>query len=74
MKLDWNSIRKIGASDNANRWYPNPEIAEYFYSLRAPSRAWPHSYAKAAQTAKFFKWLESTKPEIAKIFRVTDEA
>ena len=65
-KLDWNSIRKIGASDNANRWYPSPEIAEYFYSLRAPSRAWPHSYAKSAQTLKFAKWLAEKNPVLAK--------
>ena len=23
-KLDWQLIRLIGKSDNANRWYPNP--------------------------------------------------
>jgi hypothetical protein len=72
--LDWNSIRKIGRQDSANRWYPSPEIAEYFSALRAPSRAWPHSYAKAAQTAKFFKWLEEKKPEIAKIFSTKEES
>jgi hypothetical protein len=73
-KLDWSQIYKIGKTDNGKRWYPCDEVAEYFSALRAPSRAWPHSYAKAAQTAKFFRWLEEKKPEIAKIFRVTDEA
>ena len=64
-KLDWKQIYKIGASDKANRWYPDAEIAEYFYPLRAPSGAWPHSYAKAAQTAKFAKWLIEKHPTIA---------
>jgi hypothetical protein len=65
-KLDWNSIRKIGREDNARRWYPYPEVAEYFASLRSPSRAWPHSYAKGAQTIKFAKWLAEKKPALAK--------
>ena len=64
-KLDWQSIRLIGKSDKANRWYPIEDVAEYFYSLRAPSHAWPHSYAKAAQTAKFAKWLTENRPAIA---------
>ena len=65
-KLDWQSIRLIGKSDNANRWYPCDDIAEYFSAIRSPSRAWPYSYAKAAQTAKFAKWLMENRPVIAK--------
>ena len=65
-KLDWQSIRLIGKSDKQNRWYPINEVAEYFYPLRRPSGAWPHSYAKAAQTAKFAKWLIENRPVIAK--------
>jgi len=64
-KLDWSQIYKIGKTDNGNRWYPCADIAEYFYSIRSPSRAWPHSYAKAAQTAKFAKWLAENRPVIA---------
>ena len=64
-KLDWSQIYKIGRSDNGNRWHPNPEIAEYFLAIRSPSRTWPHSYAKAAQTAKFAKWLIEKHPKIA---------
>jgi len=64
-KLDWQLIRLIGKSDNANRWYPSENVAEYFYSIRSPSRAWPHSYAKAAQTVKFAKWLTENRPVIA---------
>jgi hypothetical protein len=43
--LTWTTIRAIGTSDNANRWHPAPDVAEYFRPLRSPSRAWPHSYA-----------------------------
>ena len=66
--LTWADIRKIGKSDNANRWYPCDEVAEYFADIRSPSRAWPNSYAKAAQTQKFAKWLQANRPEIAAKF------
>jgi hypothetical protein len=66
--LNWTDIRRIGKTDSANRWYPDADIAEYFEGLRAPSRAWPHSYAKAAQTAKFARWLTAQRPEIAAKF------
>jgi len=59
-----NDVRRIGTFDNASRWYPDAEIAEYFKSIRSPSRAWPYSYYKAALTGKFYRWLESNKPEI----------
>jgi len=64
----WTDIRRLGNTDSANRWYPCDDIAEYFRGLRAPSRAWPHSYARAAQTAKFARWLEAQRPEIAAKF------
>lgn len=63
--LTWVTIRKVGSSDGAGRWYPVSEIAEYFAHLRSPSRAWPNSYAKAAQTAKFAKWLLVNNNELA---------
>ena len=65
-------MRKIGRSDNARRWFPNPDIAEYFSSLRAPSRAWPHSYARAAQTKKFASWLLANRPDIAARLGLTE--
>ena len=34
-------------------------------AYRASSRAWPNSYAKAAMTKKFRKWLAENRPEIA---------
>ena len=64
-KLDWTGIRSLGKTDNGNRWYPIPSIAPYFDSIRAPSRAWPNSYAKAAQTLRFAKWLKINHPAIA---------
>lgn len=64
-KLDWTSLRTLGKTDNGNRWYPMPAIAPYFDSIRAPSRAWPNSYAKAAQTIKFAEWLKANHPAIA---------
>jgi hypothetical protein len=63
--LTWNNIRAIGKQDNAGRWTPSAEVAEYFSHIRTPSRAWPNSMAKAAQTAKFANWLATNRPEIA---------
>lgn len=63
--LNWTSIRSIGKQDSAGRWYPAADVAEYFSSIRSPSRAWPHSYAKAAQTKKFAAWLIANRPELA---------
>lgn len=64
-KLDWTGIRALGKTDKGNRWHPIPAIAPYFDSIRAPSRAWPNSYAKAAQTLRFAKWLKINHPAIA---------
>ena len=69
--LTWNTIRSIGKQDSAGRWYPSPDVAPYFSSLRAPSRAWPHSYAKAAQTKKFALWLLANRPDTAARLGVT---
>jgi len=63
--LTWQDLRQLGKTDNARRWYPADGVAEYFRSIRSPSRAWPSSYAKAAQTKKFAIWLADTRPEIA---------
>ena len=69
--LTWNTIRSIGKQDSAGRWYPCDDVAPYFTSLRAPSRAWPHSYAKAAQTKKFASWLLANRPDTAARLGVT---
>jgi len=66
--LTWNDIYKIGNTDNANRWYPSDTVSAYFSTIREPSRAYPHSMARAAQTMKFAKWLIKNKPEIANKF------
>ena len=63
--LTWQSIRTIGKTDHAGRWYPCDDVVEYFATIRSPSRAWPHSYARAAQTAKFARWLIANRPAIA---------
>ena len=64
--LNWQDMRVIGKTDGAGRWYPGEEVAQYFSTIRSPSRAWPNSYAKAAQTLKFSNWLFANQPEIAK--------
>lgn len=69
--LGWSSIRAIGKADNANRWYPSADVAPYFVSIRSPSRAWPHSYAKAAMTKKFATWLLANRPAVAARLGVT---
>jgi hypothetical protein len=68
--LTWTDLRRIGRNDSAGRWYPAPDVALYFEGIRAPSRAWPNSYAKAAQTQKFARWLAATHPALAKSFGI----
>ena len=67
-KLNWQDIRALGHTDNGGRWLPQEDIAEYFRSIRAPSRAYPHSYARAAQTLRFSNWLFANRIEIAHRF------
>lgn len=62
--LTWQSLREFGKTDSAGRWYPNADIATYFSSIRSPSRAYPHSYARAAMTKKFKTWLTINRPEL----------
>jgi hypothetical protein len=66
--LNWGDLRVLGRTDKGGRWFPNPNIAEYFNSIRSPSRAWPHSYARAAQTSKFANWLFDNRAELAQRF------
>ena len=64
--LDWSDLRALGRSDNGNRWHPSVEsIKSYFDGYRSPSRGWPHSYAKAAQTVKFARWLRANDAALA---------
>ena len=62
--LDWQDIRAIGRY--ALHWHPNNTYAEYFAGIRPPSRQFPRSYARAAQTQKFASWLRGNHPEQAK--------
>ena len=68
--LNWESIRFFGETDSAGRWYPDSDIAEYFSTIRSPSRAWPHSYARAAQTSTCARWLAENRPEQAARFGI----
>jgi hypothetical protein len=61
--LRWEDIKKIGYY-KGQQWHPDASIWEYFRSLRRPSHAWPHSYANAARTYKFAKWLKENRPEM----------
>jgi hypothetical protein len=63
--LNWQHLRTLGRTDQARRWYPAPEIVEYFGSIRSPSREHPYSYARAAQTKKFARWLIDNRPALA---------
>ena len=65
--LGWTELRTLGTTDNGNRWYPRKglDLEPYFNGYRSPSRAWPNSYAKAAQTQKFARWLRDNRPELA---------
>ena len=73
--LNWGDLRALGRTDNGGRWHPNEDIAEYFNAIRSPSRAWPHSYAKAAMTSKFANWLFANRLAVAQQFfkEVPDE-
>jgi len=72
--LNWGDLRALGTTDTGRRWHPDEDIAEYFDSIRSPSRAWPHSHAKAAQTLKFSNWLFANRPEIAARFNLSEGA
>lgn len=75
--LTWDDLRVFGRHDRANRWRAtDPRVEPYFVFLRAPSRAWPHSHSKGAQTKKFANWLCENVPDLAKqlkIMRIQNE-
>jgi len=56
-QLEPYDLRWIGEYDDVGRWYPHNRYREYFSHIRPPSRNFPLSYARAAQTKKFAKWL-----------------
>lgn len=62
--LENSQVYKLGSFDKANRWYPKDEIAEYFHTIRSPSRTWPLSWFRAAKTQKFVKWLKNNRPQL----------
>lgn len=69
--LTWVDLKRLGKSDNANRWYPTDAIVEEYIAkngYRSPSRQWPQSYARPVMTKKFAKWAEENHPEFSKRF------
>lgn len=72
-KLGWSDIKKIGTTDKGGRWYPVDALQSYFDHYRSPSRAWPNSYAKAAQTFKFAEWLIENHEETARRLELISE-
>lgn len=70
--LDWPDLwQHLGMTrDNGNRWVPKQDapqvVKDYLSGYRAPSRAWPNSYATPLLTKKFAKHLKTNAPELAK--------
>lgn len=68
--LNWDNLKSIGKYGKHKAWHPDDSVQEYFSILRRPTRAYPHSYARAAQTYKFAYWLVENRPEIAQRFKL----
>ena len=68
--LGWDDLMVIGKYGKHKAWHPDDRVQEYFSDIRTPSRTWPHSYARAAQTYKFAYWLLDNRPDIAKHFKL----
>jgi hypothetical protein len=72
--LNWNDLKRIGKYGKHKAWYPDESVEDYFVrNIRAPSRAYPYSYARAAQTSKFVNWLFANRPEVAALFKFNEE-
>ena len=53
-----------GGTDNAKRWYPDPEIqVPGSFNVRSPTRAFPYSNVKHYYTKKYAKLLFKHNPE-----------
>jgi len=70
-RLDAHDLRIIGEYDEAGRWYPYNRFRDYFSHIRKPSRDFPLSYAKAAQTKKFATWLIKNHSEFADLLKLS---
>lgn len=61
-KLNFDTVRKMGHFDGANRFYLDPEfITDTSRAVRTPSRAWPYSILKHAMTCKYYKSLSEAQ-------------
>jgi len=69
--LTWQDLNQIGKYGKHKAWHPDDIVSEYFCGYRRPSRAYPHSYARAAMTYKFSHWLYENKPDVAKLFNLS---
>lgn len=63
--LEWGDLKAL-RQHSAKHWTPRLDVAAYFNGYRAPSNAWPNSYANAARTMKFAAWLRDNTPGIAR--------
>lgn len=71
--LTWGDLKAFGHYDKANRWTATDDrVKPYFDHIRTPSRAWPHSHSKGAQTKKFANWLCENCPELAQELRLME--
>ena len=70
-KLEWPDLwNALGMErDKGERWYPSEStpqsVQDYLSGYRAPSRAYPRSYATPLLTAKFAKYLTEHEPALA---------
>jgi len=66
LTLTWKHLSQFGKSDNGNRWYPDDRAPVFVHKwvarYRAPSRAWPSSYARALFTRKFVEHALAIDP------------
>lgn len=54
--VGWPEIFKLCKRDSAGRYWPKTPFARAYIEkcgIRTPSRAWPHSYAKALMSKRF---------------------
>ena len=77
--LQWADLwDSLGLSrDKGGRWYAGDKspkwVQEYCSQYRTPSRAFPHSHAKALLTQKFAKLLCEKDAELAVALKIATE-
>jgi len=65
--LTWAHLKRLGRSDNGNRWYPDARapawVHAYLKRFRPPSRQFPWSLARALLTRKFLDHARTVDPD-----------